>query len=112
MSGSDAAVEWLTIDGDPGVWRSIGLTVSSDGLVPLIGTSIRIAATDDGDAGLVGWSLSGAGQGPSTEIDGLRTEHVESQSPTFAAHALGATALDHVVVLTNDLERTSAAITM
>ena len=31
-------------------------------------------------------------------------------SPVYADHPIGATGLDHVVVMTSDLERTSAAI--
>ena len=43
-------------------------------------------------------------------IDGLHTDVVEPLEPIFADHPLGASSLDHVVVLTPDLERTSAAI--
>ena len=50
-----ARVEWLTIVGDPDAWRSIGLTVTADGLIPLLGTSLRLvppsAGTDAADAG-------------------------------------------------------------
>ena len=43
-------------------------------------------------------------------IDGLHTDVVEPQPPIHADHPLGASSLDHVVVLTPDLERTSEAI--
>ena len=121
--------EWITIAGDVEAWRSIGLTVSPDGIVPLLGTSLRIVSPDLG-RGVIGWSLSGPGpNSPSSvpesgthdgkngrpgdatpSIDGLRTEWVEAGEPTYAAHASGASSLDHVVVLTPDLERTSASI--
>ena len=109
-----ARAEWLTIDGDAARWRSIGLTVTDDGLIPLIGTSLRLVA-DTGDtaapSGITGWALSGT---PATEavVDGLRTEHVAAHEPLFAAHDLGASGLDHVVVLTADLQRTSDAIAL
>ena len=130
--------EWLTIVGDPDAWRSIGLTVTADGLIPLLGTSLRLTppsiddprlrrdfgdpSHEDRDAnddfGLTGWALSGmpgCGRGSEPDwrvlsIDGLRTEVVERQTPMHADHPLGASSLDHVVVLTPDLERTSAAI--
>jgi hypothetical protein len=60
-----------------------------------------------------GWALSGLPGQPAVvfSIDGLDTELVEPQRPVHADHPLGASSLDHVVVLTPDLERTSAAIT-
>lgn len=110
-----ARVEWLDVAGDVAAWRSIGLVVTDDGLIPLMGTSLRILDTetatgaDDVAPGLVGWSLSGiAGD---TVVDGLRTHVVDSPGPVYVAHELGASGLDHVVVLTPDLERTSGAIT-
>lgn len=115
-------VEWLTIVGDIQAWRSLGLTVLDDGTIPLFGTSLHILdpTSESPDLhgsipGIVGWGLSGLSDDPSTEgndllIDGLATEVVPPASPVFASHDLGASALDHVVVLTPDLERTSAAI--
>jgi hypothetical protein len=102
-------VEWLGVAGDADVWRSIGLTVTADGLIPLVGTSIRIVPASEGDAtGIVAWALSGARD--TTDIDGLATEVVAPAMPVYADHALGASGLDHVVVSTADLERTSGAI--
>lgn len=112
-SGSETTgepkVEWLTVAGDADAWRSIGLTVTADGLIPLVGTSIRIVPAAEGDAiGIVGWALSGARE--TTDIDGLATEVVAPASPVYADHPLGASGLDHVVVSTADLERTSGEI--
>jgi hypothetical protein len=116
---SDVRAEWLTIAGDPVAWRSIGLTVGDDGLIPLLGTSLRLVsathpdarkATDEAGSGVVAWALSGLGETDLMSIDGLRTEPVERLEPIFASHPLGASSLDHVVVLTPDLERTSGAI--
>ena len=44
-------------------------------------------------------------------IDGLATAVVEPVAPALAEHPLGAFELDHVVVSTDSLERTCAAIT-
>ncbi len=115
MSGtagmSDPRVEWLTVAGDVDTWRSLGLTVTTEGLIPLVGASIRIvAATADQDPGITGWALSGVQD--VSEIDGLVTEVVAPLAPTYAQHALRASGLDHVVVSTADLERTSEAIAL
>jgi hypothetical protein len=108
------------------------LTVLANGTIPLFGTSLRVVSphivspasdepdSDHPDTGIVGWALSGISSPDSPEatdllidgllIDGLATEVVEPTAPLFASHETGAVALDHVVVLTPDLERTSAAI--
>ena len=134
-------VEWLEIAGERDAWRSIGLVVDDTGLVPLMGTSLRIvdadparsigggerpgaddrrtigtpdsdSGADDARRGIVGWALSGV----PTEMDGaivdggLATTVVEPLGPLFASHDLGASGLDHVVVMTSDLERTTGAI--
>ena len=126
MSGPvDVRAEWLTIAGDPEAWRSIGLTVTDDGQIPLLGTSLRLIPPSidhprlrqevgdpvhgnlvtNVDFGLTGWALSGL-PGDVTAIDGLHTDVVERAEPVLADHPLGASSLDHVVVLTPDLERT------
>jgi hypothetical protein len=124
----DPRVEWLTVSGDPDVWRSLGFFVTDDGHLPLHGTSLRIVSPDpdapDPDTrsatGIVGWALSGLAD-PSTDnrdgphdagfdIDGLATEITEPRGPQYAAHEIGAVGLDHVVVMTSQLERTSEAI--
>jgi len=111
----DPKVEWLIVAGEADNWRSLGLTVTDQGLVPLVGTSILVvdpdlAASPNGvdRAGIVGWALSGVEV--ASDIDGLPTDVVESMGPVFADHGLGATGRDHVVVSTHDLERTSATI--
>ena len=139
----DPRVEWLTVSGDPDVWRSIGFVITDDGHLPLHGTSLRIvdpgtvparphtgadAEISSSATGIVGWALSGITE-PSTptstggspdspdspehwfDIDGLPTEIVDARGPRYADHEIGAVGLDHVVVMTSRLERTSEAIT-
>ena len=61
-------VEWLAVVGDADTWRSLGLTVTDDGVIPLVGASIRLVTASDhpGEGGIVRWALSGA-----SEMDGL-----------------------------------------
>jgi hypothetical protein len=106
---ADPKVEWLSVAGDVDVWRSLGLTVTAEGLLPLVGTSIRITSAPlDHPGGITGWALSGAK--PVDQIDGLVTEVVAPMTPAYAEHPMRAVGLDHVVVSTADLERTSEAI--
>jgi hypothetical protein len=114
----DPKVEWLAVVGDADIWRSLGLTVTDDGVIPLVGASIRLVPASDhpGQGGIVGWALSGAGEqidghpGAAVDVDGLSTLVVAPMTAVYADHRLKASGLDHVVVLTADLERTSAAI--
>jgi hypothetical protein len=139
----DPKVEWLAVVGDADTWRSLGLTVTGDGVIPLVGASIRLVPATDhpGGGGIVGWALSGMAHpfsvssvpdsgtqsteiaeepgvasgndgepGVMLDVDGLSTEVVAAAAPVYADHPLGASGLDHVVVLTAELERTSAAI--
>jgi hypothetical protein len=94
---------------------------------------IRDDGSDDEPAssGLIGWELTtgdvrvdldvdvhvdrerGAGSDgaeDALEIDGLATRFISAQTPRLVEHGNGAIGLDHVVVLTGSLERTSAAI--
>lgn len=118
-----ARVEWLEIAGHASAWRSIGLVVGDDGLIPLIGTSLRIvqppskrSADEPGSVddvmGITGWAVSGIDAAIDGEaIDGgLATSVVGATGPMFAAHDLAASGLDHVVVMTHDLDRTTGAI--
>lgn len=110
MGTSEARVEWLTVAGDPDAWRSIGLTVTDDGWIPLMGTLLRVVPpVGDSPPGLISWAWSGIE--PTNLISGLTTEVVEPPAPLYAEHELGALGLDHVVVFTFDLEMSSTGIT-
>ncbi len=106
MTGARA--EWLAVGGPIEPWRRLGL-VDVDGLIPLFGTGIRV--TGDERRGLVGWALSGVDATVGADLDGLPTTLVDAAAPVLADHPLGAFELDHVVVSTDALERTCAAIT-
>ncbi len=107
-----AQVEWLEVAGDSDVWRSLGLVVADDGLVPLMGTCLRIVEQrSTGESGIVGWALSGVDPAlDGSSIDGLSTFVIDPSGPVFADHELGASGIDHVVVMTHDLARTTETI--
>ena len=104
-----ARAEWLVVGGSPEPWERLGLTVV-DGAVPLFGTGLRFDAA--AEPGIAGWALSGLADEAVTDIviDGLVTAVVAPATPTLVEHPNGAIGLDHVVVTTNDLERTCAAV--
>lgn len=88
-------------------WRECGFTVGEDACV--IGdVRIQLVGIDAG-RGLVGWSLRDV---DATDLDGLATSRSDSPVPDERpVHPNGVTALDHVVAISSDLDRTVAALT-
>jgi len=99
-------IDELTVADPPGAWEALGFAVEGDTCV-LGEVRVRLAGSEAGE-GPAGWSLRGIG---STELDGLPTTLSEREPPAGApAHPNGVTAVDHVVAMTPDLERTVAAL--
>jgi hypothetical protein len=99
------AVCALTVADEPDAWRAAGFTV--DGDTTRIG-AIDVHLVGRGDAkGVRGWTWSDLpGRGP---IDGLETDTADSTRPVPMQHPNGSTIIDHVVVVTPQLDRTIAA---
>jgi hypothetical protein len=93
---------------DPAAWTALGFAVDDGGVVRLGGVGVRLTGAG---GGLRGWQLAGAGD-PGA-IEGVATTW-SAAAPvipgTLPRHPNGATALDHVVLLTDDRDRTVAAL--
>ncbi len=100
-----AIVEVVVAD-EPEAWRAAGFTVEAD--VAHVGSiAIRLAGRAGNDQGISSWVWSDLdGDGP---IDGLATVDGPRTSVMPASHLNGVTILDHIVVVTPDLERTVPA---
>jgi glyoxalase-like protein len=90
---------------EPGAWAAAGFEVE-DGVVRAGAVRVRLAGEDAG-RGIVSWSLRDA---PTTDVDGLPTIMSHAAPAEPAEHPNGVTRIDHVVVVTPDLERTTAAL--
>jgi hypothetical protein len=94
----------LNVGGDSAAWDGAGFAVDSGAVV--VGTvRLRLA----GGKGVDGWRL---GNVTALELDGLATELAdpgESSQPGEHQHPNGVSQIDHIVVFTPDLERTTAA---
>jgi hypothetical protein len=114
-NGPGTLVE-VAVGDDPAGWASIGFTVDDHGLCRVGAVRIRLVGADDERGrGIVGWTLAGCtitGQ----DIDGLPTADLDPSPGAGAGtvdrgrHANGVTQIDHLVVITPDLDRTTAAI--
>ena len=100
------SLDELTVADAAAAWRACGFAVEGD--VCIVGkTRIRLVP-EDGGKGLTGWSLRGL---ESDELDGLATTRSDRPSPAErSVHPNGVSALDHVVAISSDLDRTVAAL--
>lgn len=98
----------LVVGAEPSRWRAAGFSVTPSNEV-IVGT-VTIRLDDDPDAvpGIGAWALRGAFP---SEIDGLPTVTASaSDLPDADAHPNSIVAIDHLVVLTPDLDRTIDAL--
>ncbi|MBP7631622.1 MAG: VOC family protein [Acidimicrobiales bacterium] len=111
----------ITVADDPAAWEAAGFAVcpheGSLGTVHLGPTTIRLTGrTDDRNLrGIRDWTVAGldapAGAG---SVDGIATTFADTAEPhdtanPNGANPNGATGIDHVVILTPDVDRTTAA---
>lgn len=104
----------LSVSDSPGMWAGLGFTVV-DGAVQIGSTRIVCNGSEsepaDGPRGITAWTLSVDGGALPATIDGLVTMAVsEGADPTGLAprHTNGVVAIDHLVVMTPDVDRTVA----
>jgi hypothetical protein len=96
----------LTVADAPEDWEACGFRVQ-DGTCVLGEVRVRLAGVDSG-RGLTRWALCGTA---SLELDGLPTTASARPPPAEApAHPNGVAAIDHVVAISSDLDRTVAAL--
>jgi hypothetical protein len=103
------AVGELIVSSPTEPWATIGLRVV-DGRSWIGGVCVRFVDDRDGEPQrLIGWTLVGSPSMPD-HIDGLATTHVDQIEAQAWQHPLGATGIDHVVVMTSSIERTCGEI--
>jgi hypothetical protein len=111
--GRRALIE-IAVGDAPVDWSSVGFAVADDGTCAIGPTRLRLAGTAGG-RGIVGWTLADVDDGGAdlpADLDGLPTAAGELPDPSAApaAHPNRVVGLDHVVVMTPDLDRTTAAL--
>ncbi len=106
----------VTIDeilvGDPAeAWTAAGFSVDGDGTCRIGAVRVRLVGRGGGKR-ILGWSLRDAPAARLADgsLDGLPTTGSEAPTPELATHPNGATHIDHVVLLSPDLARTTAVL--
>jgi catechol 2,3-dioxygenase-like lactoylglutathione lyase family enzyme len=99
-------IDEIALADEPERWEALGFRVSGD-TVQLGAVLVRLAGTNAG-RGILGWSLRAI---ESTDLDGLPT--TVSARPRRGAppeHPNGIVAIDHVVAMSPDLDRSVRAL--
>jgi len=104
------AIDAVRIAAPAAAWEDCGFTVAAGEAA--IG-SVRLRF-EEGDGAIAGWSLrgvaAGSSEGAGAELDGLATDFTEAPPAEPGVHANGAERIDHIVIFTPDLARTSTAL--
>ena len=95
----------LRIGGEPGSWRGLGFEISDDEVIEVGGVRLELSASAPPGA-IASWALDG--ESVPASLDGLATSS-GARGEAEVAHPNGVVAIDHVVVFTPSLERTTAA---
>ena len=87
-------------------WTRAGFGVDSDAVCRIGGVGIRLVGRGSG-TGIIGWSLRGLPPDSSLDdLDGIPTTRSAAVTGEPGTHANGVIAIDHVVLLSPDLDRT------
>ena len=105
------AVDAFEVADPADAWTRAGFSVDSDHVCRIGGVRIRLVGRLDTGTGIVGWSLRGLPPDSSLDdLDGVPTTRSDAVIATPAEHANGVTAIDHVVLMSPDLDRTVEAL--
>jgi len=103
--GVQPTVDELFIAADPGAWAAAGFQV--DGDVCEVGTVRLRLERDSAGRGITRWSVRDAA---SLDLYGLDTAASDAPPAAGNAHPNGVLSIDHLVVISPDLDRTSAVL--
>jgi len=99
-------IDELLVADPPEAWESAGFAVDPQGVCRVGSVRIRLVGAGE-KRGILGWSLRAAVDG---ELDGVPTTRSDQPQAEPATHPNGVTSIDHVVLLSPDLERTKVAL--
>jgi hypothetical protein len=103
-------IDAIVIADPPETWTAAGFTVEDDGTCQVGSVRLRLAGPDAGKR-IVSWVLRDI-PASTPSIDGLPTEATDEPAPASAGphHDNGVEFIDHLVILSPDVDRTIAAL--
>jgi Glyoxalase/Bleomycin resistance protein/Dioxygenase superfamily len=105
-----SALAELVLADDAEAWRAGGFSVGADDTCVIGTVTLRFVEPKAGEKGIRSWGIAGAPDESVTNIDGLVTTHVEPSPIEPVHHPLGVRSIDHIVVMTPNIERTTGAV--
>ncbi len=104
-------IDEILVGDPPSAWEAAGFAVDDDGTCRIGTVRVRLVGRDGGKR-ILGWSLRDAPAARLADgrLDGLPTTSSTSTPAAPATHPNGATHIDHVVLLSPNLARTTAAL--
>jgi glyoxalase/bleomycin resistance protein/dioxygenase superfamily protein len=122
MEGRPGTLTEIVVGDEPSAWAAVGFAVDSEGTTRIGTVRVRLVGADDERGrGLLAWTLAGAVV-DGGNVDGLATTTAGTASdltttgapaeapPDATGHPNGVTEIDHVVAVTPDIDRTTAAL--
>ena len=110
---AQVTIDELEVADDPAAWAALGFAVDGD-TCTLGSVRVRLRGPRAGARGILGWSLRGIAPAAAAggALDGLPTALAGAAPgpPDAAVHANGVVAVDHLVAMTPQLDRTTAAL--
>jgi hypothetical protein len=103
-------IDTILIADLPETWAAAGFTVEDDGMCRVGSVRIHLGGPDAGKR-IVSWTLRDVPPS-TTSVDGLPTEASSTEPPATAppTHDNGVEVIDHLVILSPDVDRTIAAL--
>lgn len=105
-AGRSARLAAIRAGGTADAWAAVGFAVDDLGRIPVGNGAIELSGVG-GERGLLGLVITGIADLPS-DLEGIPLAVGEVVAPTD--HPNGSYELDHLVITTDSLERTSAAV--
>lgn len=104
-------IDEILVGDPPEAWESAGFSVDDDGACRIGTVRVRLVGRDGGKR-ILGWSLRDAPPARLADgtLDGVPTTASNEAPAAPAIHPNGARFIDHVVLLSPDLARTTAAV--
>ena len=104
-------IDEILVGDPPETWEAAGYGVDADGTCRIGTVRVRLVGRDGGKR-ILGWSLRDVPEDAfdGGRLDGLPTTRSTQAPAVPATHPNGATSIDHVVLLSPDLARTTAAL--
>ena len=106
-----SAVTIATIDvaDPPDAWQRAGFTVDDEGTCVVGHVRVRLVGREGDRKRIQSWSLRGVPD-DTRSIDGLATSSSDEPMPEPGTHANGTELIDHLVIMSPDVDRTIAAL--